>query len=78
VGPYIGQRMVWRLRASNDIQTMTEDHHKDLEDFVKKRDTTADPALKTAVAKGVEMMKHHLEKIEMVAHRMNLSVPSNV
>jgi putative membrane protein len=58
------------------IQTMTDDHHKDLEDFVKERDTTANPALKATVAKGAEVVKHHLVMVEVIAHKMNLSVPN--
>jgi putative membrane protein len=58
------------------IQTMTDDHHKDFEDFTKERDTTANAALKATVAKGTEVVKHHRDMVDMIAHKMNLNVPN--
>lgn len=56
------------------INTMVDDHHKDLADFNKERDSTADPRLKAAVSKGATVIQGHTEMIEGIAKKYNLPV----
>jgi putative membrane protein len=57
------------------IKTMVLDHHKDLADFTKERDTTANPELKATVAKGREVILQHTTMIDGIAHKNNIEVP---
>ena len=58
------------------IKTMVLDHHKDLADFTKERDTTDNAALKTTVAKGREVVFQHMTMIDGIAHKNNIPVPA--
>ena len=58
------------------IRTMVLDHHKDLADFTKERDTTANPALKATVGKGREVIFQHTTMIDGIAHKNNIPVPA--
>ena len=57
------------------IKTMVLDHHKDLAEFTKERDTTANPELKATVAKGREVILQHTTMIDGIAHKNNIPVP---
>ncbi len=58
------------------IKTMVLDHHKDLQDFTKERDTTENAALKTTVAAGREVISQHSSMIDGIAHKNNIQVPA--
>ena len=51
------------------IKAMVEDHHKDLEAFMKESKTTGYPALQTAVEKGEKVVREHLEMINGIAKK---------
>ncbi len=58
------------------IRTMVLDHHKDLIDFTKERDTTDNAALKTTVAAGRDVIFQHKTMIDGLAHKNNIPVPA--
>ncbi len=58
------------------VETMVDDHHKDFADFMKEHDTTSNPALKEAVAKGAEVVRGHRDMIDGIAHQEGLPVPN--
>ena len=58
------------------IETMVDDHHKDLREFTKERDTTDNPQLKVTVAKGREVIEQHTMMIDGIAHKYSLPVPT--
>ena len=58
------------------IQTMVDDHHKDLGDFDTEYNNTQNPALKEAVGKGEQVIKGHTEMIDNMAHKYNLPAPN--
>ena len=71
-------RLAKKKGASFDedyIKTMVLDHHKDLKDFTKERDTTANPDLKATVAQGREVIFQHTTMIDGIAHKNNIQVP---
>ena len=59
------------------IQTMVDDHHKDLASFGTEINNTQNPALKETVTKGAQVIKGHTEMIDGMAHKYNLSVPNS-
>ena len=59
------------------IKTMVLDHHKDLADFTKERDTTQNSDLKATVAKGREVIFQHSTMIDGIAHKNNVPVPAS-
>jgi putative membrane protein len=58
------------------ISTMVADHHNDLKDFTKERDTTDNPQLKATVAKGREVVFQHMTMIDGIAQKNNIPVPA--
>jgi putative membrane protein len=58
------------------VTTRVDDHHKDLADFTRERDTTANPDLKATVAKGREVILQHTVMIDGIAQKMNIPVPA--
>ncbi len=63
------------------IKAMVEDHHKDLEAFRQEVRLTGYPALKTAVEKGEQVVKEHLELIDQIAKKNGVApapVPAGV
>ena len=58
------------------IQTMIDDHHKDLADFTTEINSTQNPALKETVQKGAEVIKGHTEMIDGIAHKYGLPAPN--
>ena len=58
------------------IQTMIDDHHKDLSDFDTEYNNTQNPALKQAVGKCEQVIKGHTEMIDNIAHKYNLPAPN--
>ena len=58
------------------VQTMVDDHHKDLADFNTEINNTQNPALKETVTKGAQVIKGHTEMIDGIAHKYNLNVPT--
>ena len=58
------------------ITTMVADHHKDLADFTKERDTTENADLKATVAKGRDVIFQHTSMIDGIAHKNNIHVPA--
>ena len=58
------------------IQTMVDDHHKDLADFKTEINNTQNPALKETGSKGADVIKGHVDMIDGMAHKYNLSVPA--
>ncbi len=58
------------------IKTMVLDHHKDLKDFTKERDTTANPDLKATVIAGRAVIFQHTTMIDGIAHKNNIPVPA--
>jgi putative membrane protein len=51
------------------IKAMVEDHHKDLEAFMKESHATGYPALREAVEKGEKVVHEHLEMIDGIAKK---------
>jgi putative membrane protein len=51
------------------IKAMVEDHHKDLEDFIREEKATAYPAFKDAVEQGAQVVRGHLELIDQLAKK---------
>ncbi len=58
------------------IATMVDDHHKDFAEFTKEYDSTDNQALKATVGKGLEVIKHHAEMIDGIAHKYNMPAPN--
>ena len=56
------------------ITTMVDDHAKDLADFTKERDSTANMELKATVAKGTEVITGHKQMIDGIAQKHSLPV----
>ena len=55
------------------IKDMVEDHHKDLQEFIAEKNATGYPAFKTAVEKGEEVIKGHMEMINTLAKKNGIA-----
>ncbi len=63
------------------LKAMVEDHHKDLEAFRAEAKSTGYPALQTAVEKGEQVVREHLEMVNGIAKKNGVApapVPSGM
>ncbi len=58
------------------INTMILDHQKDIKDFKKEYDTTANSSLKLTVGKGGKVIQGHYDMLEGMAKKYNLPTHS--
>ncbi len=69
-----------KLKSGNDfdrayVEAMVKDHNDDLKQFIDEVNKTADPELKTAVAKAEGVIKEHTEMIDNIAHMGGIQTP---
>ena len=57
------------------VETMVKDHNDDLQKFIDEENSTADPDLKSTVAKGEGVVKEHTEMIDNIAHMGGIQTP---
>ncbi len=57
------------------VEAMVKDHHDDLDKFIKEENSTADPELKAAVAKGEKVIVEHTQMIDGIAHMGGIQTP---
>jgi putative membrane protein len=57
------------------VEAMVKDHNDDLQKFVDEENKTADPDLKATVMKGEQVVKHHTEMIDNIAHMGGIQTP---
>ncbi len=54
------------------VEAMVKDHQEDLKDFHEEGNSTTDPKLKVAVAKGEQVISQHNQMIDGIAQKMGL------
>jgi putative membrane protein len=82
-GPPLGDHakyMELKMKSGTDfdrayVETMVKDHHDDLQAFMNEENTTTNPELKTAVGKGLSVIKQHTEMIDNIAHMGGIETP---
>ena len=57
------------------VEAMVKDHNDDLKKFLDEENSTADPDLKAAVAKGEKVVLMHTQMIDSIAHMGGISTP---
>ena len=57
------------------VEAMVKDHNDDLKKFLDEENSTADPDLKAAVAKGEKVVYMHTTMIDSIAHMGGISTP---
>jgi len=57
------------------VEAMVKDHHEDLQKFIDEKNSTADPELKAAVAKGEKTIYEHTQMIDSIAHMGGIQTP---
>lgn len=71
--------MISKLNALNGdafdkayIKDMVKDHKQDEKDFKQEAENTSNPALKSIVSQGGQMIGQHLQMIEQIAQKNNV------
>ncbi len=69
-----------KLKSGTDfdrayVELMVKDHHDDLKKFMDEENSTGDPSLKAAVAKGTTVIKKHTQMIDDIAHMGGIQTP---
>jgi putative membrane protein len=54
------------------IKDMVKDHQQDAKDFKQEAQTTTNPALKTVVVQGQQVIDEHLQMIQQIAQKNNV------
>ena len=57
------------------VEAMVKDHDDDLKKFIKEENSTADPELKAAVAKGEKVILEHTKMIDGIAQMGGIQTP---
>jgi putative membrane protein len=57
------------------VEAMVKDHTDDLQKFITEENSTADPDLKAAVAKGEKVVLEHTQMIDDIAHMGGIQTP---
>jgi len=57
------------------VEAMVKGHHDTLKTFMDEENSTADPKLKAAVAKGEKVIKEHTEMIDNIAKMGGIETP---
>jgi len=57
------------------VEAMVKDHNDDLQKFIDEENKTSDPDLKATVQKGEQVVKHHTEMIDNIAHMGGIQTP---
>ena len=57
------------------VEDMVKDHTDDLQKFINEENSTADPELKAAVAKGEKVILEHTQMIDNIAHMGGIQTP---
>jgi putative membrane protein len=55
------------------VRAMVEDHHKNLEAFIKEVNSTGYPDFKDAVSKGEKVVRMHLDMADQIAKKMGVA-----
>ena len=69
-----------KLKSGTDfdrayVEAMVKDHNDDLKKFIDEENSTSDPELKAAVAKGEKVILEHTEMIDNIAHMGGIQTP---
>jgi len=57
------------------VEAMVKDHTDDLKKFIDEENSTSDPELKAAVAKGEKIVLEHTQMIDNIAHMGGIQTP---
>jgi putative membrane protein len=57
------------------VEAMVKDHTDDLKKFIDEENSTSDPELKAAVAKGEKVVLEHTQMIDNIAHMGGIQTP---